>query len=67
LQKLLPAFIELPLSLDVLNTTNFYPRSNDENLHAGVLQLLDGTTVLVDETVLNEGTLKEQGKWHFQH
>ncbi|KAI9288385.1 putative alanine racemase-domain-containing protein [Umbelopsis sp. AD052] len=61
LQKLVPAFVELPLSLDVLNTTNFYPRSNDENLHAGVLQLLDGTTVLVDETMLKEGTLKEQG------
>ncbi|CAO3658979.1 unnamed protein product [Umbelopsis ramanniana] len=61
LQKLLPAFVELPLSLDVLNTTNFYPRSTEENLHAGVLQLLDGTTVLVDETMLNEGTLKEQG------
>ncbi|KAG2181550.1 hypothetical protein INT44_008365 [Umbelopsis vinacea] len=60
-RKLVPAFVELPLSLDVLNTTNFYPRSNDENLHAGVLQLLDGTTVLVDETMLKEGTLKEQG------
>ncbi|KAH8551093.1 putative alanine racemase-domain-containing protein [Umbelopsis sp. PMI_123] len=61
LQKLLPVFVQIPLSLDVLNNTNFYPRSNEENLLAGVLQLLDGTCVLIDETVLKEGTLKEQG------
>jgi hypothetical protein len=53
--------VELPLSLPILNGTSFYPKSNDENLLAGVLQLLDGTCVLVDETVLKEGTLKDQG------
>jgi hypothetical protein len=67
LQKLLPVFVQIPLSLDVLNNTNFYPRSNEENLLAGVLQLLDGTCVLIDETVLKEGTLKEQGKVCFNH
>lgn len=66
LRKILPTFVELPLSLNVLNTTNFYPRSTDENLLAGVLQLLDGTCVLVDETVLEEGTLKDQGVRNIQ-
>ncbi|GAB5593021.1 hypothetical protein Unana1_07921 [Umbelopsis nana] len=61
LKKLLSTFVELPLSLPILNGTSFYPKSNDENLLAGVLQLLDGTCVLVDETVLKEGTLKDQG------
>jgi len=63
LKRLLPTLVELPLSLDILNGTNFYPRSDDENLLAGVLQLPDGTCVLVDETMLKEGTLKEQGKF----
>ncbi|KAM3583050.1 hypothetical protein VKS41_004805 [Umbelopsis sp. WA50703] len=66
LKKILPAFIELPLSLNVLNSTSFYPRSTDENLLAGVLQLIDGTCVLVDETVLEEGTLKDQGVKNIQ-
>lgn len=61
LASLLPKYHDLPLTLGVLNGACFFPRSEDEILSAGVLQVTEGTTIVVDETVLEEGGLGDQG------
>lgn len=58
--------VQLPLTIDSLNKTKFTPKSVNENLEAGLLQLIDGTVVLVDETVLDEGQLVDAGVRNFQ-
>jgi hypothetical protein len=58
--------VNLPLTIDGLNRTKFMPKSISENLEAGVLQLLDGTVLLVDETTLDEGQLVDPGVRNFQ-
>ncbi|KAI8384705.1 putative alanine racemase-domain-containing protein [Radiomyces spectabilis] len=58
--------VPLPLSLEVLNKVIFRPKSVNESLQAGVLQLVDGTTLVVDETVLSEGTLGDNGVRNIQ-
>ncbi|KAI9056684.1 hypothetical protein FKP32DRAFT_1598956 [Trametes sanguinea] len=61
LQLLLPLTHTLPLSLDTLNKSQFVPESKDEDLHAGVLQLPQGTVLLVTEGGVREGQLLERG------
>ncbi|KAI0362760.1 hypothetical protein OH77DRAFT_1585098 [Trametes cingulata] len=61
LQMLLPLMYTLPLSLDTLNKSRFVPESKDEDLHAGVLQLPQGTVLLVTEGGVREGQLREHG------
>ncbi|PIL23726.1 hypothetical protein GSI_13476 [Ganoderma sinense ZZ0214-1] len=61
LNLLLPLSHSLPLSLDSLNKSNFTPESKDEDLHAGVLQLPQGTVLLVSEGGVREGQLHERG------
>ncbi|KAG0164991.1 hypothetical protein DFQ30_009097 [Apophysomyces sp. BC1015] len=61
LESLVAHCVQCPLTLDVLNKMAFSPRSVNENLQAGLLQLVNGTTLLVDETVLTEGTLGDTG------
>lgn len=58
--------VQIPLTIDGLNKTKFSPKSINENLEAGILQLIDGTVVLVDETVLDEGQLVDPGVRNFQ-
>jgi hypothetical protein len=58
--------VHLPLTIDGLNKTKFTPKSVNENLEAGILQLANGTTLLVDETVLEEGQLVDPGVRNFQ-
>ncbi|KAI8069857.1 putative alanine racemase-domain-containing protein [Gilbertella persicaria] len=58
--------VHLPLTIDGLNKSQFMPKSVNENLEAGVLQLVDGTCLLVDETVLDEGQLVDSGVRNFQ-
>ncbi|CEG77805.1 hypothetical protein RMATCC62417_12499 [Rhizopus microsporus] len=58
--------VTLPLTIDGLNQSRFSPKSINENLQSGVLQLVDGTVLLVDETVLDEGQLKDTGVRNFQ-
>lgn len=52
----------LPLSLDLLNRDPFAPESKEEDLHAGVLQLPQGTVLLVTEGGVSEGKLVERGQ-----
>ena len=61
LSLLLPTFVTLPLSLELLNTTPFVPESSEEDLSSGVLQLSNGTTLLITETNVREGQLVEKG------
>lgn len=62
LSRLVPHQVVLPLTIDFLNKATFMPKSIDENLHSGALQLVDGTLLIVDETGMSEGTLNDQGK-----
>ena len=61
LRLLLPLTDTLPLSLDTLNKRRFVPESQDEDLHAGLLQLPQGTVVLITEGGVREGQLLERG------
>ncbi|KAH9946368.1 mini-chromosome maintenance replisome factor-domain-containing protein [Epithele typhae] len=61
LSALLPLAHTLPLSLDSLNKSSFAPESKNEDLHAGVLQLPQGTHLLVSEGGVREGQLVEKG------
>ena len=50
----------IPLTIDNLENKRFTPRKNYDNnlLESGVLQLIDGTFVIIDETVMKEGLVK---------
>ena len=61
LKLLLPLADTLPLSLDTLNTKRFVPESQEEDLHAGLLQLPQGTVMLITEGDVREGQLLERG------
>lgn len=56
----------LPLTIDGLNKTKFAPKSINESLEAGLLQLVDGTILVIDETVMDEGQLVDPGVRNFQ-
>jgi hypothetical protein len=61
LSDLLPQYLTVPLSLDLLNKDNFSPESKDEDLHSGYLQVPQGTTLLLTENGVQEGKLVEKG------
>lgn len=61
--SLVPAATTLALTIDTLNDarTRLAPRSRDETLDAGQLQLTSGTAVVVDLRKLGEGKLQDTG------
>ncbi|KAL0947281.1 hypothetical protein HGRIS_013401 [Hohenbuehelia grisea] len=61
LSYILPTVTSVPLSLNTINTTDFYPQSKDEDLHAGWLQLASGSTMCLWEGGLSEGGVNEKG------
>lgn len=65
LRELCPFVTEQSLNLSHLNDTNtlLAPKSEAEesSLHAGRLQNVSGTVVLIDENTMQEGQLKEHG------
>ena len=61
LALLLPVTHTLNLSLESLNKSRYSPESKDEDLHAGVLQLPQGTVLLVSEGGVREGQLIDRG------
>lgn len=62
LSQLLPSFHALNLTLETLNdSTPYAPVSQNESLHAGVLQLPQGTFLLLDETKMKEGQVTGRG------
>ncbi|KAL1933589.1 hypothetical protein VTP01DRAFT_7679 [Rhizomucor pusillus] len=61
IERLALQIVSLPLTIEGLNAGRFSPKSEYENLQAGLLQLVDGTSLLIDETSLTEGTLNDTG------
>ncbi|KAF9423159.1 hypothetical protein BGZ94_008394 [Podila epigama] len=59
-KSLLPKVHTLPLTLKHLNESFYFPRG-DEQLRSGILQVTRGTSLLLDETALEEGALVEKG------
>ena len=53
--------VGVPLTIELLNSTRFMPKSENESLHAGLLQLTDGTMLILDETAMTEGSLGDLG------
>ncbi|KAK9896561.1 hypothetical protein P389DRAFT_171824 [Cystobasidium minutum MCA 4210] len=66
LEQLLPRLVSLNFDIAELNKVTYLPESRDENLISGVLQLPQGTTVLVDETGMGEGNLQDRGVKNIQ-
>lgn len=60
-RTLMPKSHLISLSPEFLKNTNFVPFQNPENLRleTGCLQLSKGTHLIINETVLQEGTLKQ--------
>ncbi|GMF58540.1 unnamed protein product [Phytophthora fragariaefolia] len=63
LESLMPMVARVDLSLKELNSTKFMPHKDYERevLLSGVLQVANGTTMLVNETALTAGQLNDQG------
>ncbi|XP_059627903.1 mini-chromosome maintenance complex-binding protein isoform X2 [Cornus florida] len=63
LKNLLPFTHCIPLTVDYLNTTSLAPRKDYETnrLVSGVLQLAEGSHLMIDETQLQAGTLSSTG------
>ena len=64
LSQILPMISGLPLSLDLLNYTSFYPESKDEDLHSGWLQHPRGSVIICTEGGITEGTLAQKGCYY---
>ncbi|CAO3596181.1 unnamed protein product [Absidia cylindrospora] len=58
--------VSIPLTLETLNKSRFSPQSVNEDLLSGVLQLVPGTHVIVDESELSEGQLGDTGVRNMQ-
>jgi hypothetical protein len=58
--------VPIPLTLDNLNKSRFSPQSVNEDLLSGVLQLVPGTHIVVDESALSEGQLGDTGVRNMQ-
>jgi hypothetical protein len=63
LSLLLPIVTHIPLTLDLLNNVPFVPESREEDLHSGLLQLPQASTVLISEGGIREGKLIERGSF----
>lgn len=63
ISSLVPTAASLDLSIETLNDskTRMAPRSRDETLDAGRLQLANGTAVVVDLRKIGEGKLEDTG------
>jgi len=55
LSSLTPRLIYQPLSLPLLHSTSFSPKSTDASLESGLLQLAPGTVLLVGEDEMGQG------------
>ena len=62
LSHLFPIVTLHPLALDTLNNTPFRPKSEDEDLHSGLLQQPKGAILLLTEGAVTEGGILDEGK-----
>lgn len=65
LQLIYPLINTIPVSLNVLNQTTFFPESKEEDLQSGWLQLPKGSIVLLNEGPVTEGILSSKGMRFF--
>ncbi|XP_063710953.1 mini-chromosome maintenance complex-binding protein-like isoform X2 [Symsagittifera roscoffensis] len=63
LQSILPNLVYFPMTVESLNKSKLIPHKDVETgvLHTGVLQLPPGSSVIIDETCMEPGTLDESG------
>lgn len=63
-----PKVLRVPVNLTALNTSRYTPEKDYDQgcLLPGVLQVSDGTSLLMDETQMDVGELKEQGVRNLQ-
>lgn len=63
IQHLVPSSYRLPMTLQYMNNMRFIPHKDysANRLVSGVLQLADSTSLVVDETVLEQGQLDSNG------
>ncbi|KDR81393.1 hypothetical protein GALMADRAFT_134836 [Galerina marginata CBS 339.88] len=61
LSHIFPLVTALPLTLDAINSTPFYPESKDEDLHSGFLQQPKGSILLLTEGGVTEGGISSKG------
>lgn len=61
LRSILPAVAVESISIDSLNSERIYPQSDGEKLSAGRGQLISRTTLVVDESKMQEGKLLDKG------
>lgn len=61
IRSILPAVAVELLSITSLNSKRIYPLSDGEKLSAGRGQLVPGTTLVVDESQMQEGKLLDMG------
>lgn len=63
LMKILPKSVNLPMTLNNMNTLNFVPKKDYKanRLISGFLQLSDSTQLILDETALEAGQLNTNG------
>lgn len=77
IRRVVPLVIDIPLSIRLLSTHPFFPRSSHvigssgpaaagESLQAGLLQLAPSTVVLINEDTLEGGALQDRGVRNLQ-
>jgi len=66
LALIFPLLTTIPVSLHTLNETYFFPRSDDEDLHSGWLQLPRATLCVIVEAGISEGEINGKGATRIQ-
>jgi hypothetical protein len=66
LALIFPLLATIPVSLHTLNETYFFPRSDNEDLHSGWLQLPRATLCVIVETGISEGEINGKGATRIQ-
>ena len=61
LALIFPLLATIPISRHTLNETCFFPRSDDEDLHSGWLQLPAATLCILVEAGISEGEINGKG------
>lgn len=61
LALIFPLLATIPVSRHALNETCFFPRSEDEDLHSGWLQLPPATLCILVEAGISEGEINGKG------
>jgi hypothetical protein len=61
IRSILPAVALESISINSLNSQRIYPQSDGEKLSAGRGQLVSRTALVVDESNMQEGKLRDMG------